>query len=173
MKIALIAAVARNGVIGFRNALPWHLPEDLKRFKAVTLGHPVLMGRKTFESLGRPLSHRRNLVMSRHPQWGAEGIEVYASLRAAVASCKHAEILFVIGGSEVYRQALPLAELLYLTEIDLAPEGDAFFVDINLHDWQEVSREDKVDPIHGLSYHFVEYHRIRDASGLGTVSISS
>lgn len=158
-KIILIAAVAKNRAIGLNNQLLWRLPEDLKRFKALTLGHPILMGRKTFESLGRPLPGRRNLVVSRHPEWRAEGAEVFSSLDAAIAACVGLDKVYVIGGAEVYRQALPLADAMELTEVDDAPVGDVFFPEFTSQEWQETSRESHVDPINGIHYDFVDYRR--------------
>jgi dihydrofolate reductase len=124
VKLALIAAVARNRGIGLAGKLPWHLPDDLRRFKRITSGHTVLMGRKTWEALGRPLPHRRNVVLSRTPVPGAE---TYASIDAARAALSQEEWVFVIGGGEIYRQTLPLADLLYLTIVDKDVEADTFF----------------------------------------------
>lgn len=158
-QIFLIAAVARNHAIGLDNKLLWRLPEDLKRFKALTLGHPILMGRKTFESLGRPLPGRRNVVVSRNPDCRFEGAEVFSSLEAAIVACSGAEKLFVIGGAEIYRQAMVLADVLDLTEVDDAPVGDAFFPEVDRLQWQEASRESHVDIASGIHYDFVEYRR--------------
>lgn len=156
-QISLIAAVARNRAIGLDNKLLWRLPEDLKRFKALTLGYPILMGRKTFESLGRPLPGRRNVVVSRNRECRFEGAEVFASLEAALAACAGAEKIFVIGGAEIYQQTLALADVLDLTEVDDAPVGDAFFPEVNRAEWLETSRESHVDGASGLRYDFVEY----------------
>lgn len=158
-QIFLIAAVARNHAIGLDNKLLWRLPEDLKRFKALTLGHPILMGRKTFESLGRPLPGRRNVVVSRNPDCSFEGAEVFSSLDAAITACAGAEKLFVIGGAEIYQQALALADVLDLTEVDDAPAGDAFFPEVDRQQWQEASRESHLDAASGIHYDFVEYRR--------------
>jgi dihydrofolate reductase len=130
--LALIAARARNGVIGLDNRMPWHLPEDLAYFKRVTLGKPVVMGRKTFESIGRPLPGRLNIVVTRNPDWQAAGVQVAHSLDAALALAAAAapEEIMLIGGAELYRQALPQADVLYLTEIDAEFAGDAFFPEV-------------------------------------------
>lgn len=157
--ISLIVAVARNGVIGINNGLPWRLPEDLKRFKALTSGHPIIMGRKTFESLGRPLPNRRNIVISRNPDCVFAGAEVFASLGDALGACAGTEKAFVIGGGEIYRQALVLVDELQITEVDLAPEGDAFFPVIDAEVWQEVAREAQVDAASGVHYAFVTYRK--------------
>lgn len=158
-RLALIAAVAANGVIGSDNALPWRLPEDLKRFKALTLGHPVIMGRRTFESIGRPLPGRRNIVVTRNADWRAEGCETAASLEAALAAAGAAEDeVFVIGGAQLYAEALPLARRLYLTEIRHAFEGDARFPDLGRGTWQETAREHHRSA-DGLEYDFAIYER--------------
>ena len=124
MRLALIAAVARNLVIGRDGRLPWHIPEDLKRFKRLTTGHTVLMGRKTFDALGRPLANRRNVVLSRRK---FDGMETYVSSPEALDALAHEETVFVLGGGEIYSQMLEKADLLYLTEIEQDYEGDAHF----------------------------------------------
>lgn len=157
--VSLIAAVAANGVIGNDNALPWRLPEDLKRFKALTLGHPVIMGRKTHESIGRPLPGRRNLIVSRNPAYRAEGCETVGSLARAIAiGGEAADEVFVIGGAQVYAEALPLAHRLLLTEIRRAFAGDARFPDIDPSRWKEIARERHSAP-DGLAFDFVTYER--------------
>jgi dihydrofolate reductase len=159
-RLALIAAVAANGVIGSENTLPWQLPEDLKRFKALTLGHPVIMGRKTFESIGRPLPGRRNLVISRNAAYRAAGCEVLTSLDAALAACVGStDEIFVIGGAQIYAEALPLAQRLYLTEIRRGYPGDARFPDWSRTQWHEVARELRCSE-DGLPYDFAVYERI-------------
>jgi dihydrofolate reductase len=126
-RLALIVARARNGVIGRDNALPWRLRDDLKQFKQRTLGHPVIMGRKTWESLGRPLPGRANIVVSRQADFSAEGAQVVSSLEAALAVCGDVATAFVIGGAQLYALALPLADQIYITEVDAEVEGDAWF----------------------------------------------
>jgi dihydrofolate reductase len=126
-RISVIAALAKNRVIGIENRLPWRLPEDLAHFKALTLNHPILMGRKTFDSLGRPLPGRTNIVITRNPDYRPEGCKVAESIADAVASCADASEVFFIGGAELYRQVLPLADWLYLTEVGVDAEGDAWF----------------------------------------------
>ena len=143
MKISMIAAMAHDRVIGKDNQMPWHLPADLAHFKRVTLGKPVLMGRKTFESIGRPLPGRRNLVISRNPGYQAEGIEVVGSVEAAralLASCA-VEELMVIGGGHLYAEMLPSADRLYLTQIDLAVEGDTRFPAFDDGQWLRIDCE--------------------------------
>jgi dihydrofolate reductase len=143
MKISMIAAMAHDRVIGKDNQMPWHLPADLAHFKRVTLGKPVLMGRKTFESIGRPLPGRRNLVISRNPDYQAEGIEVVGSVEAALAllAGSSVEELMVIGGGHLYAEMLPIADCLYLTRIDLAVEGDTRFPAFDDGQWQRVDCE--------------------------------
>ncbi|WP_346837763.1 dihydrofolate reductase [Microbulbifer sp. SAOS-129_SWC] len=144
--IALIAAVARNGAIGRDNGLPWRISGDLKFFKRTTLGKPVLMGRHTFESIGRPLPGRENIVITRNPHWRADGVTCASSLEAAVEMARRSAAgtgiteIMVIGGGQIYRQALPLAARLYLTEVDAEVEGDAFFPALD-ENWSETSRE--------------------------------
>lgn len=160
--IVIVAAVARNGVIGRDNALPWHLPEDLKHFKALTMGHAVIMGRKTWESLPpkfRPLPGRQNIVVTRDPTYKAEGAAVAHSLDEAVKlGADEAAPQFVIGGAELYAHALPRAQRLELTEIDAAFDGDAFFPVVDRAQWREAGRETGVGA-DGLGYAFVTYER--------------
>jgi dihydrofolate reductase len=143
-RIALVVAVARNGVIGQGGALPWHIPSDLKRFKTITLGKPVIMGRKTWESLKlRPLPGRLNIVITRQTGYRAEGAEVATGARDAlrIANAEQPEEICVIGGGEIYGAFLPLASRIYLTEVDLEPAGDTVFPNLNPKEWQEVARE--------------------------------
>ena len=160
--ISMIVAVAENGVIGSGNQMPWHISEDLKRFKAITTGHPVVMGRKTFESLGRPLPNRTNVVITRDPAYVAEGAVVVGSLEAAIAMFPVAEEVFIIGGGEIYRQAMPLADRLYITRIGEAFEGDTLFPDIDETLWRITGREPHA---HGEKFPhpftFIDYQRIR------------
>lgn len=144
MQISMIAAMAHDRVIGLDNQMPWHLPADLAHFKRVTLGKPVLMGRKTFESIGRPLPGRRNLVISRNPDYRVEGVEVVDSVEAAMALLTGGDAtpeLMVIGGGHLYAQLLPRADRLYLTRIDLAVEGDTRFPAFDDGQWQLVESE--------------------------------
>ena len=160
MKIALIVAVSQNNVIGRDNQLPWHLPEDLQYFKSMTMGKPILMGRKTFESIGRPLPGRVNIVITRDPDWIAEGVEIVSTIDDAMAAgavaCKAADSdeIMIIGGAQIYRDCLPLADVLYLTKVEAEIEGDAFFPDIDLDQWQEVS-EKSPKTIDKYAYRFV------------------
>jgi dihydrofolate reductase len=144
--LAVIAAVGPGGVIGKAGALPWHLPEDLKRFKALTLGHAVVMGRRTHQSIGRPLPGRRNLVVSRQPGAAFAGCEAVPTLAAAVAAVAGDSLPFVIGGAELYAEALPLASHLFLTEVALPAEGDVYFPRFTAADWEEVRREPGATP---------------------------
>ena len=159
-RICLIAALAANRVIGRNNTLPWHLPADLKRFKALTMGHPVVMGRKTHESIGKPLPGRRNLVITRNLAYSAPGCEVVHSLDQAISACSGAREIFVIGGADMYRESLPRAQRLEFTEIRAEIDGDAFFPEICMSEWHETGRE-----IHGdeagtaFRYDFASYER--------------
>ncbi|MCZ6830051.1 MAG: type 3 dihydrofolate reductase [Gammaproteobacteria bacterium] len=144
MKISLIAAVAENGVVGRNNQLPWYLPEDLKYFKRTTLGKPVMMGRKTFASIGKPLPGRTNIVISRQPDLALTGVRVVADVSSAVelaAEIDGCEELMVIGGAEIYALCLPLAQRLYLTEVHAAVGGDVYFPDWDRTQWQQCFRE--------------------------------
>lgn len=164
--LTVIAAVARNGVIGIDNRLPWHLPADLMHFKALTLNHAVIMGRKTWESLPakfRPLPGRRNIVVTRNRAYSADGAAIADSLPAAIAAVGSGEA-FVIGGAELYSAALPLADCLQLTEIDAAFEGDTRFPAIDPTRWQEETREMHADDA-GLAYAFVTYRRNPQGGG--------
>ncbi len=161
--ITLIAAVAKNGAIGNENKLIYWLPDDLKRFKALTTGHTIVMGRRTFESLPKgALPNRRNVVLSRNRQFTAPGIEVFASLQEALASCASDEEVFVIGGASVYREALPLADRLCLTIVhDTPTHADAFFPWLNPADWQvEAEERHAADERHAFAYTFVDYRRV-------------
>ncbi|NJD33294.1 MAG: dihydrofolate reductase [Betaproteobacteria bacterium] len=158
--LTVIAAVARNGVIGKNNRLPWHLPADLRHFRALTTGHAVIMGRKTWESLPakfRPLPGRQNIVVTRDEAYRAEGATVVTSLPAAVAAAQGDEA-FVIGGAELYVAALPLADRLQLTEIDAAFDGDTHFPAIDPRQWRETAREAHQEET-GPGYAFVTYER--------------
>lgn len=159
--LVMIAALDRNRAIGRGNALPWHLPDDLKRFKALTLGKPVLMGRRTAESLGRALPKRRNLVLTRSGRVPFDGMEAVASLDEAFAIADGAEELCVIGGGELYALSLPFASRLHLTHVDTAVEAaDAFFPAYDPTDWRVVSRaEHAADDRHAFAFEFVDYER--------------
>ena len=167
MIFSAIAAMARNRVIGQDNGLPWRLPGDLKFFKATTLGKPVVMGRKTFQSIGRPLPGRPNIVVTRDPGFAAEGVHIARDidsaldLAARLARETGAQEVMVIGGAEIYAQALPRLDRLYLTEIDAEIEGDAHFPEIEPRVWREAARTNPVlDEASGLSYSFITLHRV-------------
>ena len=140
-RLNLIVAWARDRVIGRAGTLPWHLPEDLRHFKRITLGHPIVMGRRTWESIGRPLPGRRSIVVTRNPHWSAPGCERAGSLAQALALCAGAGEAFVIGGAGLFAEALPLAQRLFLTQIDADFEGDTRFPPVDLAAWRETSRE--------------------------------
>ena len=159
-KITLIAACAPDRCIGIGNTMPWHLPEDFAFFKSYTLGKPVIMGRKTWESLPKkPLPGRRNIVISRRPDYPADGAELAYGLKEAFALCTGAEEIIVMGGEQIYAQTLALATDLRLTEVALRSEGDAFFPEFAAGDWQEVSRERCVSEKGGTAFDLVHYRR--------------
>jgi dihydrofolate reductase len=159
-RLTLVVAYAGNRAIGRDNALPWKLPGDLAHFKRSTLGRPILMGRKTWESLGRPLPGRRNIVISRNADYRAEGALVVPDLAAAVAACVGEEEVFVIGGAQIYGIALAVADRIIATEVQAAVEGDAFFPYLPSFEWRETSREPQ-PPENGYAYDFVVYERAR------------
>ena len=159
MKLSLIVAMAKNNAIGINNQLPWHLPADLKYFKSVTMGKPIIMGRKTYESIGRPLPGRQNIVITRSEKWTAPGVTVVATPEAAAGAVAGVEEAMVIGGAEIYRAMLPLVSKLYVTEVDLTVEGDAFFPVIDKSQWVEGSREAHEASDDKPAYAFVTYEK--------------
>jgi dihydrofolate reductase len=166
IKLSVIVAVAENGVVGKNNALPWYLPADLQYFKRTTLGKPIVMGRKTFESIGRPLPGRTNIVISANPHYAAEGIAVVSSLAQALAYAGEialidgTEELMVIGGASIYAAAIPLADRLYVTEVHAAVEGDAYLGDIDWARWRECGREfHRAEEPNSYDFSFVVYDR--------------
>ena len=162
--ITLVAAVARNGAIGVGNALPWRISTDLKRFKALTLGKPLVMGRKTFESIGSPLPGRQSIVVTRDKGWAYPGVEVAPNLKAALELARKtlAPEIIIGGGGEIYAQTIGIADRLHITEVDLAPEGDARFPDIDRAMWREVKRETpERGPRDDAAVAFVDYERRR------------
>ena len=160
MQLNLIVAYARNRTIGRDNNLPWKLPGDLAHFKRATLGCPIVMGRKTWDSLGRPLPGRRNIVITRDTTKALVGAEGFASLLQALEAVKEAEQVFIIGGAQIYQQALPLVDRIVATEIQADIEGDAVFEPLDQAVWRETSRLPQPAE-NGLVYDLVEYHRIK------------
>lgn len=156
--LSLIAALARNHTVGIANRLPWHLSDDLKYFKATTSGHPIIMGRKTFDSIGRPLPGRHNIVVTRDRNWQAAGVTVVHSIAEAVAAAGEADEVFLIGGASLYAEALPLADRLYLTEIDADFDGDAFFPDWPRAQFRELRRDTRQGE--DFAYSFVVYEKL-------------
>lgn len=141
-ELALIVAASENNVIGRAGGMPWHLPAELKHFKATTMGKPIVMGRRTHESIGRALPGRRNIVVTRNRDFSAPGIEPAASLNEALSLAADAPEIMITGGAQLYREALPRAVRIYLTRIHKCVEGDTFFPELRLEDWREISRED-------------------------------
>lgn len=152
--------MAKNRVIGAGNALPWHLPADLKRFKALTMGHHIIMGRKTFESIGRPLPGRASIVVTRDPRYRAEGATTAGSLEAALRIAATDDEAFVIGGEQVFREALDVADRIYLTEIDKAFDGDVRFPAFDTAEWRLVARDAGRDEAQALGYEYKVLDRI-------------
>lgn len=162
MKIGLVAALSRNQVIGRNNALPWSLPADLQRFKKITMGKPIIMGRKTYDSIGRPLPGRKNIVISRNPDFHAEGVTVVDSLDAALEAADQAPEVMVIGGANIYYQFLPRADRLYFTLVHTSiDDGDSFFPAYNRRDWRLVIEENHpADTDNVFPYSFMTWQRI-------------
>ena len=167
MRKAMIVAMAKNRVIGRKNQLPWHLPEDLKYFKRVTMGKPIVMGRKTYESIGRPLPGRLNVVLTRDAKWQTEGvvsaqtIDAAFSVAIAEAKSKEKDEVMVIGGDQVYALCLPLVDRLYVTQVHAEVDGDAYFPEVDWGQWQQVSSEaHQASDNNPYDYSFVVYDRV-------------
>jgi len=159
MNINIVVAIAANNAIGKNNKLLWHLPKDLKHFKQLTTGHTVIMGRKTFDSVGKPLPNRRNIVVTRQ-NIQIEGCEVVNSLDAALESAKGEAEVDIVGGAEIYRQAMPLTNFIYLTIVHQDFEADTFFPEIDKNQWQEIDREDhQTDEKHAFPFSFITLKR--------------
>lgn len=158
-KITVIVAVSENLVIGYKNALPWHISEDLKNFKKITTNHSVVMGRKTFESIGKPLKDRRNIVISRDKALKIAGVEVVNSLDDAICLTKDENEIFIIGGEQIYKMAMPIATNLHITKVYCTVEGDAFFPAFDLCDWKILTQNDKKTN-EELKFSFIHYERI-------------
>ena len=158
--LAIIVAMATNRTIGINNTLPWRIPEDLRHFKALTMGHHMIMGRKTFDSIGKSLPGRITVVVTRNQELQIDGCVVVHSLEEAIAACASDEKIFIVGGAELYTQALPLTQMLYVTEIQMDVAGDAHFPEFDRSEWVEVARErhDQQEP-QPLEYHFVTSRR--------------
>ncbi len=160
MSISLICATSANGVIGANNRLPWKLPADLKRFKEMTLSHPVVMGRKTYESIGRALPGRKNVVITRQKNFQAKDCLIAGSLSEGLQLCSEAPEIFVIGGASIYQQTLPMAHKIYLTQIHEEFEGDTLLFDLDKELWQETSRKDcQADADNPYPYSFLTFEK--------------
>jgi dihydrofolate reductase len=162
-RLSIIVAMSRNRVIGARGAIPWHLPDELKRFRNITMGHHIVMGRKTWESIGRPLPGRTSVIVTRQSGYRAPGAVVAHSLDEAIAACRGDEEIFVIGGAELYAQALPLANRVYLTVVDADIEGDTWMPELNASVWRETAFHSfAADKRHAYSYRCSIHERARD-----------
>lgn len=160
-RLSIIVAMARNRVIGAKGAMPWHLPEELKRFKQLTMGHPLIMGRRTWESIGRPLPGRTMIVVTRQPDYRAPGALVVHSLDEALAAAGDDPEIFVIGGEEIFRAALPRADRLYLTTVEADVPGDTFMPEIDWAAWREIdAREHPADGRNPFAFRSATYERI-------------
>jgi dihydrofolate reductase len=157
-KLTIVVAIDAQRGIGVNNQLPWHLKEDLQHFKRITSGHPIIMGRKTFDSIGRPLPNRRNIVVTRNPNWRHEGVDAVASVDAALKLAGEGEA-FLIGGAQIFADALPLTDRLIVTEIDKVFACDTFFPEIDAQQWKEVARERHHSDENECDYAFVTYQR--------------
>lgn len=160
MNVNLIVAVDANNGIGKNNSLPWHLPADLKHFKRLTTGHPIIMGHKTFDSIGKVLPNRQNIILSRQKDLRIEGAKVFNSLTKALEACKSEEDIFVIGGAQLFNEAMPLADILYLTEIHHIFGADTFFQQIDKKKWIEAERINyEPDEKNAYNYSFIKYKK--------------
>jgi dihydrofolate reductase len=158
--VSIIEAMGNNRELGFKNKLLWHLPDDLQRFKELTRGHTVIMGRKTYDSIGRPLPERKNIIITRNPDYEAPGCTFADSMEAALAEAKDDPEIFIIGGAEIYKLALPYADRLYLTLVDAQPEADVFFPEFNESEWQLIKTEPHgKDEKHPYSFVFKIYEK--------------
>jgi len=158
-KISIIVAMSQNSVIGLRNELPWHISEDLKNFKKITLNHSVIMGRKTYDSIGKPLKDRNNIVISRDTSLKIDGVEVVNSLEKAILKTDESSEIFIIGGQQIYSIALPLATHMYITKVNGIFDGDAFFPDYVEDEWREIAREDLITD-KDLRFSFLKYEKL-------------
>ncbi len=159
-RLSIIAAIANNGVIGKDNTLPWHLPADMAFFKKTTTGHTIVMGRKNYQDISRPLPNRRNIVLSRNPEFKAEGCEVVNSFDEMLAITNDHEEVFIISGAGLYATALAIASRMLITKISAEIEGDVYFPEISWHDWHEISREQHdADEKNKYAFEIVEYKR--------------
>jgi len=165
MRLSLIVAMSRNRVIGVDNRLPWHLPGDLKRFRSLTMGHAIIMGRRTWESIGRPLPGRRMLVVSRRPDYRVEGATVWASLEDALAACSGDDEVFIIGGEQLFAAALPAADRIYLTVVEADFAGDTWMPEFDVAQWREVERTSvAADAANAHACTYSVYDRVRLAT---------
>jgi len=163
MRLSIVAAIANNGVIGIQNQMPWYLPEDLKNFKVITMGKPILMGRKTFDSLGGVLPGRENIVISRRKGFSPKDCVIFKTVEDAISAYSSAAELMVIGGASIYEHLLPSADRLYLTKIRLTYEGDTYFPIIKKPDWVEITKLAMVS-WKGVSYTYSVLDRIKSAA---------
>ena len=160
MTVSIIVAMASNRAIGVNNDLPWHIPADLKFFKKTTLGKPIIMGRKTFDSIGRALPGRQNIVITRNKEWSHNGVDVVSSVEAAIAAAGDATEIMITGGAQIYEQALAGTDRMYITEIEASVDGEAFFPEFSADEWAEKSREYHAAEDGQPAYSFVVHERV-------------
>jgi dihydrofolate reductase len=161
MGVSLIVAMSENRVIGVDNDLPWHLPADLKFFKATTLGKPIIMGRKTFDSIGRALPGRQNIVVTRNNDWSHDGVDVAESVEAAIALAEGADEIMITGGAQIYKQSMDIVDRMYITEVALTIDGHAHFPEFSNDNWYETARESHSAEADKPAYAFVTYERTK------------
>lgn len=162
MKVSIVVAVAENNSIGKNNQLLWHLPNDLKHFKNITTGGTIIMGRKTFESIGKPLPNRISIVVSTQKNFDAKGAIVVSSLDVALEKCKNKDEVFIIGGGEIYKYSLPFVDCIYLTKVHQNFEGDTFFPVLNIDEWKVITEVNHLpDEHHEFSYSFIKLERVK------------
>lgn len=160
-KLSIVVAISENNAIGKNNQLLWHLPADLKHFKELTSGHPIIMGRKTYDSIGRPLPNRRNIVITRQSGLTIPNVEVVLSLKEAISICKAENEVFLIGGAEIYKQALAFTNTIYLTKVHQNYEADVFFPELKENEWKEIAKEyHQADEKNNVAYTFSTLERL-------------
>lgn len=173
-RISLIVAMAKNRVIGANNAIPWHLPNELKLFKSLTMGHHLIMGRRTYESIGRLLPGRTTVIVTRQPDYRVPGALIAHSIGDALAACRDDDEVFVIGGADLFRETLPIADRFYLTVVDAMPAGDTFMPEFDLAEWRLTHAQDfPADALHAYGYSHRIYDRIREPHATQAVLLGS
>lgn len=162
MKTSLIVAMTPTRVIGINNSLPWHLPAELQNFRKLTMGHPIIMGRKTYDSIGRPLPGRQNIVITTNRDYKSEGVDVVYSIKEAIQRCKDTDEAFIIGGAKIFEETINIADKLYLTLVHADVKGDVFFPELNMNQWKEIERTSReADEKNIYNYDVIVYEQIK------------